>query len=480
MERKRAIVIGSGIGGMTLAMLLARSGTEVTVVEAAGHIGGLMQRFKRRGVPFDTGFHFTGNFDNSLGQMLRVLGIDDMVKEKPFAHHIYLGETGNEFSLPRGTENIRRYLHERFPAEAAKVDAFYEMEDAVAAQIAYFDIRGKLLDMPDEYYETTTLDEFFDAHGIDGELRAILSSYAMCHGSPPCEASLNLHGRISYGFNSRMSQVVGGGGVFIDAFDREAAKYGIRVVTSARIERLDVEGNICRRAQLTTGETLAFDEAFFTAHPCELAVLLPDTPRTQLFNKKIEQSKDTCGFFTVFAVVHDEAFEPRLSSYLSVSDCNEILLPGGKGHSTAMVFTREEGEDCLIGTTAQPVSDATSPLATANKSIIQSVNNSILTLSAFSTVFAAETRRWEHLTLAQRHKNAEYQEYKKQKTADILADVYKVHPDLRGKIEIAADAGQDEVEKAALAEANIARQLEKLTVRKVLHVPGKLLNIVAN
>jgi leucyl-tRNA synthetase len=55
-----------------------------------------------------------------------------------------------------------------------------------------------------------------------------------------------------------------------------------------------------------------------------------------------------------------------------------------------------------------------------------------------------------------------------------------VNGKLRGKIEISADAGREEVEKAALAEANIARQIEKLSVRKILHVPGKLVNIVAN
>ncbi|MCL2123615.1 MAG: leucine--tRNA ligase [Desulfovibrionaceae bacterium] len=62
----------------------------------------------------------------------------------------------------------------------------------------------------------------------------------------------------------------------------------------------------------------------------------------------------------------------------------------------------------------------------------------------------------------------------------VLTIVIQVNGKLRGKIAIPADAGQEELEKAALAEANIARQLEKLTVRKVLHVPGKLVNIVAN
>jgi leucyl-tRNA synthetase len=65
-------------------------------------------------------------------------------------------------------------------------------------------------------------------------------------------------------------------------------------------------------------------------------------------------------------------------------------------------------------------------------------------------------------------------------TRAMLTIVIQVNGKLRGKIEIAADAGREEVEKAALAEVNIARQIEKLSVRKVLHVPGKLVNIVAN
>jgi len=62
----------------------------------------------------------------------------------------------------------------------------------------------------------------------------------------------------------------------------------------------------------------------------------------------------------------------------------------------------------------------------------------------------------------------------------MLTIVIQVNGKLRGRIEIAADASREDVENAALAEANIMRQLEKLTVRKVLYVPGKLVNIVAD
>ena len=63
---------------------------------------------------------------------------------------------------------------------------------------------------------------------------------------------------------------------------------------------------------------------------------------------------------------------------------------------------------------------------------------------------------------------------------DTLQLVIQVNGKLRGHIEVAADAARDEVEAAARANENVVRFTEGLTIRKVIVVPGKLVNIVAN
>ena len=62
---------------------------------------------------------------------------------------------------------------------------------------------------------------------------------------------------------------------------------------------------------------------------------------------------------------------------------------------------------------------------------------------------------------------------------DTVTVVVQVSGKLRGKIEVAADADEESVKAAALAEENVARHIEGKTVRKVIYVPGKLVNIVA-
>ncbi len=61
---------------------------------------------------------------------------------------------------------------------------------------------------------------------------------------------------------------------------------------------------------------------------------------------------------------------------------------------------------------------------------------------------------------------------------DEITIVVQVNGKLRGKVGVAAGAGEDEVKAAALADEKVLAHTEGKTVRKIVYVPGKLLNIV--
>lgn len=63
---------------------------------------------------------------------------------------------------------------------------------------------------------------------------------------------------------------------------------------------------------------------------------------------------------------------------------------------------------------------------------------------------------------------------------DSLTLVIQVNGKLRGQIEVPASASREEIEAAARANENVQRFTEGVTIRKVIVVPGKLVNIVAN
>ena len=61
---------------------------------------------------------------------------------------------------------------------------------------------------------------------------------------------------------------------------------------------------------------------------------------------------------------------------------------------------------------------------------------------------------------------------------DSLEIVVQVNGKLRGRITVAANASREDIEATALADENVQRNMDGKTVRKVIVVPGKLVNIV--
>ena len=64
--------------------------------------------------------------------------------------------------------------------------------------------------------------------------------------------------------------------------------------------------------------------------------------------------------------------------------------------------------------------------------------------------------------------------------SDEIEVVFQINGKVRGKAQTARSISKDDLEKIALENKNIQEHLEGLTVRKVIVVPGKLVNIVAN
>ncbi|MNC39989.1 Leucine--tRNA ligase [compost metagenome] len=63
---------------------------------------------------------------------------------------------------------------------------------------------------------------------------------------------------------------------------------------------------------------------------------------------------------------------------------------------------------------------------------------------------------------------------------DSIQLVIQVNGKLRGQIDMPANASREDVEAAARTNENVLRFTEGLSIRKVIVVPGKLVNIVAN
>lgn len=88
---------------------------------------------------------------------------------------------------------------------------------------------------------------------------------------------------------------------------------------------------------------------------------------------------------------------------------------------------------------------------------------------------------WEQLGHSERLVHAMWPTYSEEAMVkDVLTVVVQVNGKVRARLEVPASASKDEVEELAKNDVNVQKHIEGKTIRKVIVVPGKLVNIVAN
>ncbi len=357
MTRYDDIVVGSGISGMTLALLLGLNGHSVLLVEKNRRIGGSMARFSRNGIPFDTGFHFTGGFyrNGILDDMLRVLGVEKLIRP------IHLtGEGDNRFvieaeeagyDLPAGYLATIAKLKEYFPSEALAIDEYFEMVKSVCLRTVGMDLR-RISHSPgslDEDY--VSLDEVLNRLTENRALKGVLAGYSMCYGVKPAEISFANHSRVGYGLYESVARVEDGGDAFIRAFLERAGALEIETMCGTQItECADVRNGVVGRFVLSSGEEISCDRCIFTVHPQEILKILPREHLTRAFVERVNGFESSVGLFSVYGVVETRGrqddvgddFAPSILSLFPTSDINRLIDPSHDGDQALVVMRSVE------------------------------------------------------------------------------------------------------------------------------------------
>ena len=119
MSKQKVIIIGSGMGGLSCGVVLAKNGYEVTVLEQGQQLGGCLQCFSRRGARFETGMHFIGSAaeGQTLDRLLQYLEVKKDIQLSPLDADGYevVALNGHRYCFAQGREAFIRQMTEYFP-----------------------------------------------------------------------------------------------------------------------------------------------------------------------------------------------------------------------------------------------------------------------------------------------------------------------------------------------------------------------------
>ncbi len=409
------VVVGAGISGLTAALLLSRQGGRVLVLEKATAIGGSMARFSLDGVPFDTGFHFTGGLapDGLVLDMLKVLGIEQQIYPVSFSRsdgtRFVFEASGNTYRFPIDREGSIRELLNTFPDEADAIDAYFAKLDSVCSRTTSMNLRtiGESMHMSDEDYVclADVLDELFE----NAELKALLAGYCLCYGASPSEISFANHARMSQGMHDGIVRVENGGDAFVAALREKLEEAGVEIRCRSRIVSCEeVEDGSVGAFRLNSGDLIHFKNAVLTIHPRAILDLLPREKLRKAFVNRIEGFKPSFGFFAVFGVCDDhELLDDFILLGLPSADLNAMFESG-----------RREEDSMLFCISSEEVSDG----------------KPCRTLTVLEAACPEDMAEWADSSVMKRP--ASYSEYKTRKTERIMERVYRQFPHLEGRFKV--------------------------------------------
>ena len=415
------IVVGGGISGMSMAMLMARAGRKVLLLEKQPFIGGCMRRFVRGGIPFDTGFHFTGGFNGLLTDMLAALGIESEIEPVSLndadSNHIILTASNRKYDLPSGFEPLKQALYKYFPNEKTAIDEYFKTEIQIESKTPFMNLQKlnsmELLDLMRHIDEDDMpLQQYLDSITQDKNLQIVLGGFAFCYGSSPRETSLATHCRISFGMHESLARVKNGGDAFIDAFKRQAKRLNIEFRTGVTIAAI---GSRSRRSAnsvtLTDGSVCSMQNCIMAIHPHEILKFMPDGDvHTETFRQNVANYEESGSFFSIFAeITGGEPVPTDLSSIIS-------------GNSIDAVISNTPGATAMAALTYQEE--------------FKGVNRNVL--CAFETALLAAGTHWENSN--SRRNDPEYQQFKQERAEDMIRRIVETYPQFAGRIKLTSTA----------------------------------------
>ncbi len=263
------IVIGSGIGGLSTASLLAQiSKKRVLLLERHFKLGGLTHSFQRQGFHWDVGLHYVGGMaEGSMSRQFMDLvtrrGVQWSKIEDPLEHFVY---PNHHVRVPSDKAAYKQHLKELFPGSEHQIDQYFRRVHQAAGWMRRWfaskqmpKLLGKMILWPGGRNAMRTTREVLAETIDDPQLRGVVASQWGDYGLPPDKSSFGVHALIVQDYLPGGWVPVGGAEQIAKAIVPIIEQAGGRCLTGHEVQRLEVErGRVTRVVAMHKKQEVTF------------------------------------------------------------------------------------------------------------------------------------------------------------------------------------------------------------------------------
>lgn len=330
MKRYDIVIIGSGIGGLTAALVLSKFGKKVCVLEKNQQLGGNLQVFSRDKKIFDTGVHYLGGLDEgeNLYQFFKYLDLLDEVEYERLDDSCFdriILKDGRAFNHAQGYENFTKELINHFPEEKDAILKYCELMQEMCKCFPLYNVE---LDNENSYLRHSDILEknayevissLTDNEDLLNVLCGNIALYAGIKETTP----FYVHALVINSYIKGAYRVVKGGGQLAKVIAKKIRNYGGEIYKRAEVVSAGfTEDKKVDFVETSDGQRYYADSFISNFHPSLTIELFGEDRFLKAYRKRIMNLENTMSPFIVHLSLKKDTvrYKPYNEYYLRIDD----------------------------------------------------------------------------------------------------------------------------------------------------------------
>lgn len=411
------VIVGSGLGGLVSAIILAKEGKKVCVLEKNQQFGGNLQTFARDKRIFDTGIHYIGALDKgqNLYKYFSYLGIMDHLKlsrmNKDAYDVISFGDDSVEYPHAQGYDNFIKQLLKHFPDEKQAIEKYCAKIQEICDAFPLYNLNygeghpAEVLSVnAQKYFEELTQNE---------KLRAVLAGSNFLYAGIPDKTPLYVHALSVNSYIQSAWRCLNGGSQITKQLIKQLKKYGGEVYKHKEVVDFTSEENRITSANTKDGMSYFGDVFISNIEPKTTLDMVGSDKFRKSYYSRIKGLEVLPAALSVYIV-----FEPESVEYMNY---NNYHFRDSKRVWNANEYTPESWPEAFM--LSMNVSEENQEWAES--------------MTGITYLHFSEFEKWQdtHNTVANpSDRGADYEAFKQEKAAVFMREIEKRYPQIKGKI----------------------------------------------
>lgn len=410
------VIIGSGMGGLVAANIMAREGKSVCVLEKNNQYGGNLQTFVRERTIFDTGVHYLGGL--SKGQNLyRYFNYLDILEGLEFKK---LNEDGfdiitfdddeTEYPHAQGYENFAKSLIEQFPEEEEAILSYCKKLREICAEFPLYNLEvGKPHQSNVEIFQQTAK-TYLESITENKKLQSVLAGSNLLYAGDPDKTPVYVHALSCNSYIESAYRCADGGSQITKLLIRKLKENGGEAYKHQEVVDFTCEDKKIISVTTKNGDIVKGDLYISNIEPKTTLKLVGAEHFRKSYNSRIQDLESTISAFSIHVVLKPKSFPYINKNYYHFKDASRVW----QGHE----YTEESWPESYM----------------VSMGVRKNQDEWADQLTSITYMRYEEVAQWEDTfnTVANKNDRGQtYEQFKEAKTEVFLKELEKKFPNIR-------------------------------------------------